>query len=94
MSPRSIKPGSQCSLNHAIVSAQPTAYGMIGSYLRSCCAACWLNVENPQRWGGLGRAPEATASLQAAKAALRGAEKRPEPSDGPGRLMGRWPQAG
>ena len=30
----------------------------------------WLKVENHQLWGGLRRAPEATASFQAAQAAL------------------------
>ncbi len=40
-------------------------------------AACsrqtwWLKAENPQLWAGLRRAPEATASFQAAQAALRG----------------------
>ena len=38
------------------------------------------------------RATEATASLQAAQAALRTAKQRPAPSDGPG-AMGRHPQA-
>ena len=37
-------PGSQCCLNHAIVSGQPTEYGMIGSYLRSRCAAETSNL--------------------------------------------------
>ena len=36
-------------------------------------SACWLKMENPQLWGGLRRDPEATASLQAAQPALRGA---------------------
>ena len=39
------------------------------------------------------RATEATANLQAVQAALRTAEERPAPSDGPG-AMGRRPQAG
>ena len=34
---------------------------------------CRLKAEHPQLWGGLRRAPEATASLRAAHAALRGA---------------------
>ena len=35
-------------------------------------------------WGGRRRAVRAAASLHAAEAALRGAEERPGPSDGPG----------
>ena len=56
--------------------------------------ACWSRAENPQLWGGLRRAPEATASFQDAPAALRGAKERPGPSDGPGRQMGRCRQTG
>ena len=43
---------------------------------------------NAQLRGGLTRAPEAAASLQAAEAVRWGASARPEPSDGSGRLCG------
>ena len=52
----------------------------------------WLKVKSPHLWGGLRRAPEATARFRAARAALWGECERPEPSDGPGRQMGRCPQ--
>ena len=55
---------------------------------------CGLKVQNPQPWASRRRAPEAMASLQAAHAALWGAQERPEPSDGPGRPMGRSRQTG
>ena len=50
------------------------------------CLACRVRVESPRLWDGPRRAPGATASFEAAQAALRGAW---EPSDGPGRQMGR-----
>ena len=56
--------------------------------------ACWSKVEDPRLWGGLRRAAEATASFQAAQAALRGAYERSEPLDSPGRQVGRCPQTG
>ena len=66
-----------------------------------CCAAPFLPVRkhrkgggDPRLWSGPRRAAGATASLRAAQAALWGAEKRPGPSDGPGRRMWRCRQAG
>ena len=50
--------------------------------------------ETPRLWGGLRRAPEATARSEAAQATLRGAWERPGPSDGPGRRVGRCRQTG
>ena len=35
--------------------------------------AWWVKVGTPPLWGGLSRAPEATASFRAAQALLRGA---------------------
>ena len=49
--------------------------------------------EHPQLWGGRSRATEATASRTATQAALPLAQERPAPSHGPGRPMGRCPQA-
>ena len=57
-------------------------------------ATCRRSVEPNHPVSGRRRAPEAAASLQAAEAALRGAQERPEPWDGPGRPRGRRPQAG
>ena len=47
-----------------------------------------------QLCGGPRRAVRAAASFHAAQAALRGAQARPGPSDGPGRPRGRRPQTG
>ena len=44
--------------------------------------------------GGRRRAAEATASLHAAEAALRGAQERPEPQGAPGGRVGRGPSTG
>ena len=46
-------------------------------------------MEHPRPWGEPRRAAESTPSLQAAQAALRGAQARPEPADGPARRSGR-----
>ena len=54
-------------------------------------ASCWWPAEDPHRGGGLGRDAGATASLQAAEAALRGVQERPAPSEPPGGRMGRCP---
>ena len=56
--------------------------------------AWWGRVETRQLWGGLRRAPAATASFQAAAAALWHLWRRPEPSEPPGGLVGRCPPTG
>ena len=59
-----------------------------------CSGTCWLKVENPQLWGGLRRAAEATASFQMTGAVLRSVQERPEPSVAPGGCTGRCPPTG
>ena len=53
-----------------------------------------VQVEHLRFRGGLRRDAEAMVSLQAAEAALRGAQARPGPCDGPERQMGRGRQTG
>ena len=54
-----------CSISRVWPFIAATQRGATAKWLRSC----WLKVEKTQLWGGLRRAPEATASFQAAKAA-------------------------